>query len=277
MPEPSDLSVVSFEGRRASDMAALLDGRVSEVLCAPAMRVVHLQAGPDVVELGARLRDGTLEAMLFLTGVGVHALFEVASPVVGRSELGRGLSEIVLGARGPKTAAALRELGLEPDVESTPPHTWRRLLEDLGRERPLAGLAVAVQEYGVAHGRLKAALQDRGAEVLQVAVYRWALPEDVRPLNEAIDRLCERRASVALFTNEIQVENLFAVAAERDLDEALRESLRAGVVGAVGSVCAERLSAFGVPADVVPERARMQGLVDAVVSRAASVLEEKNG
>ena len=61
------------------------------------------------------------------------------------------------------------------------PNTWHELLEtmDASERCPaLKGLTVAVQEYGVPNTELLQELKKRGAQVLQVPVYRWALPED---------------------------------------------------------------------------------------------------
>ena len=53
---------------------------------------------------------------------------------------------------------------------------------------PVAGLRVAVQEYGKPGPDLVAGLRERGAEVVTVPVYRWALPEDTGPLRRAAGR-----------------------------------------------------------------------------------------
>ena len=47
--------------------------------------------------------------------------------------------------RGPKPSAAIREIGLVPDVQVPEPNTWRELLTVM-RDRPETRLAL--QEYG---------------------------------------------------------------------------------------------------------------------------------
>ena len=89
----------------------------------------------------------------------------------------------------------------------------------------LKGLTVAVQEYGVPNGELLQELKKRGAQVLQVPVYRWALPKDTRPLEQAIQRLIAGDCQVALFTNAMQVSHLFQLATQMGVTDPLREAL----------------------------------------------------
>ena len=80
---------------------------------------------------------------------------------------------------------------------------------------PVAGLRVAVQEYGKPNVELVEGLEQRGATVTRVSVYRWALPEDLGPLRAAIVEIAQGRVGIALFTSAQQVEHLLQVAAER--------------------------------------------------------------
>src|SRR5207245_827783 len=137
-------------------------------------------------------------------------------------------------ARGPKPLAALRELGVAGAHPVPEPFTWRQVLEVVdGLGVPRGGLA-AVQEYGAPVPGLVDGLVRRGLRVLSVPVYRWALPEDVRPLATAAAALARGEAEVAVFTNAAQVEHLFRAAAD---PEALRRGLAHAVVASVGPVC----------------------------------------
>ena len=46
-----------------------------------------------------------------------------------------------------------------------------------------------VQRHGTANRELDAALEARGAEVIEIPTYRWALPKDTAPLAELVGRL----------------------------------------------------------------------------------------
>ena len=60
---------------------------------------------------------------------------------------------------------------------------------------------MAVLEYGVTNEELTTKLESRGAEVLRVALYRWAPPNDPRPLQKAVSRLATSGVDIVLFTS----------------------------------------------------------------------------
>jgi uroporphyrinogen-III synthase len=258
-------------------MAELVRARDGVPISAPAMVESPLDPGPDVVELISRLRREDLDAILFLTRGGVEALPQATRSICSNDELVAFLRKLPLGARGPKTRAALTKLIGEGEGEivlSDRPHRWQGLLEAMDRAHPLGGSAVAIIEHGVEHGRLRSALIDRGASPLSVALYRWVLPDDIEPITDAITRLVDGKARVALFTSGAQIDGVMGVAAEQDLDEPLLHAFSRVLVGAVGHVTAERLRSFGVEADFVPMEARMEDLVRDAAGRAADFLGE---
>src|SRR5947199_51158 len=88
-------------------------------------------------------------------------------------------------------------------------------------------VAPAMREVPLdSNAELIAGLTDRGAIVTRVPVYQWALPEDVAPLQSAIEELAAGKIDAALFTTGIQVAHLFQVAAEMKLEEAVLQGLR---------------------------------------------------
>src|SRR5207248_230964 len=82
---------------------------------------------------------------------------------------------------------------------------------------------------------------ERGARLAEVCPYEWALPENTEPLRAFVRDLAGQVDAVA-FTSQIQVRNLFAIAAEMGLSEQVRTALNSDVIVAVvGPVCAEAL------------------------------------
>ena len=129
-------------------------------------------------------------------------------------QFAEALRKIAVAARGPKPLAALRELKVPVAVIAPEPNTWRELLGALeGRTER----RIAVQEYGKSNPELLDALRARGAEVTPVRVYQWDLPEDIAPLREAVHRIAEGQADVAMFTTSIQIPHLFRMATEEGL------------------------------------------------------------
>src|SRR4030095_3039179 len=100
----------------------------------------------------------------------------------------------------------------------------------------LAGARVIVQRYGAANAELEAALEARGAEIVDIPTYRWSLPSDTAPLTALIDALERREVDAVAFTNAAQVHNLFEVAQQHARAEALRGGLAATLIASIGPV-----------------------------------------
>src|ERR1019366_1083972 len=97
------------------------------------------------------------------------------------------------------------------DVRAASPFTTENVLQAVSGI-PVHRTPVLVQRYGAANRRLCEALADRGAIVQEIATYRWALPADLRPLEELLDALALSRVDAVIFTNAVQAHNLYAVA-----------------------------------------------------------------
>jgi uroporphyrinogen-III synthase len=122
------------------------------------------------------------------------------------------------------------------------------------------------------------ALEQLGATVTAVKLYRWEMPEDMEPLRAAARRLAEGECDVVLFTSSIQLDHLLEVSAELGLRSAVEDSLRKRVaVGSIGPVMTVALEARGLPADIVPRHSKMWALVKAASEQAAGVLSAKRG
>src|SRR2546426_6740270 len=266
------LRVVSFGARRAEELATMLARHGAEVMRAPALREEPLGASPEALELARRLEAGEVDLVILLTGVGTRALAATLAETGPR--LGALLPRTRIVARGPKPLAALRELGVAGAHPVPEPFTWRQVLEVVdGLGVPRGGLA-AVQEYGAPVPGLVDGLVHRGLRVLSVPVYRWALPEDPRPLATAAAALACGEAEVAVFTNAAQVEHLFRAAAG---PEAPRRGVARAVVASVGPVCSEALEAHGIVPDLEASPPKMGLLVALVAARARDLGAGKRG
>jgi uroporphyrinogen-III synthase len=254
-------------------MAELVQRHGGEPVVAPAMREVPVQGSDELLSYLARLEAGDVDVVVLMTGVGLRALSQAVAGEWPRDRLAAALGKATLVARGPKPAAALRELGLQADVTVPEPNTFREIIAAMDAHLPVRGKLVAVQEYGVGNSEFLQALEARGARVLRVRIYRWALPEDLAPLRAAIREIAAGRIDVALFTSATQVYHLFEVAAEDT--EALRSGLQRIAVGSIGPVCSAALQEHGVAPDFEPEQGKMGRLVRAAALRAATLVHEK--
>jgi uroporphyrinogen-III synthase len=266
------LRVVSFESRRATEMGELIRRQGGDPFLAPSMREAPIENNPEAFEFAERLFAGQFDLMIFLTGVGTRALDKVLASRYPAGMFAEALRKITVAARGPKPLAALREMQVPVAVTAPEPNTWRELLTAL-KGRPER--KIAVQEYGKSNSELLEALRARGAEVTAVRVYQWDLPEDVAPLREAVHRIAEDRADVAMFTTSIQLPHLFRIAAEEQLQDSMQQALHRMVIASIGPTTTETLEEFGLAADITPSHPKMGFLVKETAEQAGAILERK--
>ncbi len=278
MSDFGGLRVVSFESRRAEEMGRLIRRFGGESIVAPSMREVPLTDQHEALAFAARLFNGSLDMVILLTGVGTRTLIAALATKYPKEQIIQALGRMTLVVRGPKPIIALGEVGLKPTIAVPEPNTWRDILTTLDGQCPVQGKRVAVQEYGVTNDELLQGLQTRGAEVMRVPVYRWALPEDTGPLQEAIRAICHEQADVLLFTSATQVDHLMHVAREMKMDAALRAAVRRHVVVAsVGPICSEALKRHDLPIDLEPAHPKMGSLLSEASQRSAQLLRQKRG
>ncbi len=255
-------TVLSFESRRSAEIATLIENSGGRAMVAPATREVPAASGADVSHFANALLEGKIDLVIFLTGVGTRALTRAIEPFCSRDQFVASLSKVPVLARGPKPVAALKELSVPIRWNVPEPNTWREILQVLDSNNlPLRGQRVAVQEYGVPSRDLLQGLNERGAEVLAVHVYDWALPEDTAPLRNAIEALIAAKVDVVLFTAAIQVHHLLQVAEEMNCKDALVSALRMIRVASIGPVTSEALGEYGIPVSLEPTHPKMGFLV----------------
>jgi uroporphyrinogen-III synthase len=269
------LRIVSFESRRAPEIGELICRYGGEAIIAPSMREIPLSQNSAALEFVRRLEAGEIDVVILLTGVGTRALIEAIASEYPRERLATALRRTFLVARGPKPVAVLKELGLQPTISAPEPNTWREILAELDKRTDMRGRLVAVQEYGITNQELIDGLEARGAKVLRVPVYRWALPEDIAPLRSAIRQVLAGQVDIALFTNATQVDHLFQIAREEKSDQSLRQAFARVLIASIGPICSEALEQFNLNADLEPEHPKMGHLISAVAQRGRSLLGRK--
>ena len=269
------LKVVSFESRRAKEMAELIRRYGGEPIVAPSMREIPIDENHAALELLPQLEAGKFDLLILLTGVGTRTLNEALLTKYPQERILSALSQTRLVARGPKPVAALKELGLAPAITVPEPNTWREVLATIKGAVDLHEKHIAIQEYGIPNPELVSGLEQHGAIVTTIPIYKWALPEDVGPLHGALQKILDGDIDVALFTNGAQVDHLFRIAAEEKLDEKLRLACKNIVIASVGPVCTEVLEQFGLKPDIEPLHPKMGALIAEVAASAQRVLATK--
>jgi uroporphyrinogen-III synthase len=278
-PSFDNRRVLSFESRRAKEMASIISSYGGQPVSAPSMREVPLESNPEAIAFADALERGEFDLVILLTGVGTRALVAVVERVKGSRDAFVGaLSRTRILARGPKPVVVLRELGVPLWLTAPEPNTWREVLSALDgkqQEFPLTGRRVAVQEYGASNPDLLAGLEARGARVTRVPVYQWALPDDLGPLEAAVRAIAEGEIDVALFTTATQVVHLLKIADSMGMGDHVRRGLRSCVVASIGPTTSEEMREQGIQPDFEPTHPKMGFLVREAAEQAGEILRRK--
>jgi uroporphyrinogen-III synthase len=269
------LTVAAFENRMAAEMTGLIERYGGRPMVTPALREVPLEDNREALQFGERLLADQVDVLILMTGVGLETLIGVLKTRHPLESITKALGRITLVARGPKPVAVLKGLGLTPTLTVPEPNTWRDLLRTLDENNPVLGLRVALQEYGASNAELLEELRERGATLSRVPVYRWALPENLAQLREALGNIQAGQVDVLLITNAVQVDHVMQVLARDGGGEQFKQAMKRMVVASVGPMASERLRHYGWPVDVEPSHPKMGTLVKETAERATAILNAK--
>lgn len=240
--------VAILESRIGAHLGELIAKRGGMPLLAPALAEV-----PDIdpEALRALLRAGRaapIKFAIFQTGVGTRALFQAADVLGLGAELATLLAAAIVVVRGPKPTGELNARRIRIDRRAQSPFTTDDVLDALA-DVDLTGVPVLVQRYGAENAGLRAALEARGAEVREIATYRWALPQDLSPLRQLLESLSEQGVDAVVFTSAVQVQHLFQVAALEGRADRIVGDLRRCLIASIGPVCTRALRQLGLEPD----------------------------
>ena len=263
-PTPlAGFTVAVTAARRREELTSLLVRRGARVVEAPAIRIVPTHDDEQLLAATRSCVQQPPDVVVATTGIGFRGWMEAADGW----GLGDALRACFAGAevlaRGPKAKGAVRAAGLaetwSPDSEASDEVLSRLLGQGVADRR------VAVQLHGEPLPDFTAALRDAGAVVVEVPVYRWVAPEDVRPLRRLVEQVVAGTVDCVTFTSAPAVVSMLTTAREDGREAALVQALSGAVlVAAVGPVTAAPLERLGVPT-VQPQRARLGALVRTVV------------
>jgi uroporphyrinogen-III synthase len=273
------LRVLSLESRRSIEVAKLIRTYGGEPFLVPCMREIPLSSNTDALDFADALLRGEFDLVVFFTGIGVRSLVEAVSTKHDRETFLGALRKVKIAARGPKPYSALRELKVPVTVTAPEPATWRELMQVIEQQfgPRLTEMRVAVQEYGASNPEFLMDLTLKCALVSKVAVYQWALPEDLAPLEECIQGIARGAYDVLLFMTAVQVIHLFQVAERMKCVDAMRAGLLSMVIISIGPTTTEELTHYGITPDFEPSRPKMSFIVNEAAQYAGKILEQKRG
>jgi uroporphyrinogen-III synthase len=261
-----------FEGRRIALLEARMSSEMAEFVRrfggtpyqVPALREI-VQPGEAAPFIEALIATA-FSTVIFLTAGGVKALLQEASHLGSLESTLTALRLARIACRGPKPTAVLRQHDIHPAIIAAEPYTSRELLQALDRI-DLSRETVALVHHGEWNAAIAAALSARGAQIEELLLYEWRMPDDLEPLQTLVRELIEGRVDALVFTTQIQCRHLFRVAGDLGLCGQLAEALNNRVVvAAVGPICTEVLRFFGVTAHVVPAHPKLGPLMNALAA-----------
>lgn len=278
MPGFNGLRVLSFESRRAREIAQLITNNGGMPIIAPSTREVPEAPHDDELQLIRGIVAGDYDVVIFMTGVGARAFIDAASTIVAQEEFLSALRKTRVIVRGAKPAAVMREFAIPIWLTPPEPSTWREIVQVLdqnSKNLPLPDLRIAVQEHGAPSSEMYAALRERGASVFAAHVYRWELPEDTGPLKDAVRTVCAGNVDVVMFTSSVQLNHALKIAADLQLKPEFIAGLNRAVVASIGPVASAALRENGISVDFEPSHPKMGFLVKEAADKSTDLLHRE--
>lgn len=236
---------------------------IEVMLPAPGQGALAIQAvgGTPAAGLAATLDDGPTRRAVeaeraVLRGLGGGCLSAIAvHGVVEGAQL--ALRAAVLAEGGQRVARATARGGNDATVVADVVSLLRErgaahLLQRTAGADALSGLRIMVTRPLEQAGAFVKALQDAGAVVVMcpvIAIQPLPVPDDVVDRIDAYDWV--------LFTSVNGVERVFSLLGTKRLPDSVK-------IGAIGPETAGRLSMYGRPADLVPDRFVAEALAEAL-------------
>lgn len=254
--------------RRSEDQAVLFRRLGAEVILGPTMRTLAVADEQALREITQELIARPPDYLVANTGLGIRTWFGAATEWGLEEQLRRSLGEATIIARGPKAAGALSSAKLKI--------AWRSPTEQLSEvathltEKDIAGKRIAFQLHGDNKEPVTAALESAGAQVIQVPVYRWLLPDESQ--SGAAQRLirlcCEGKVDAVTFTAGPQVRQMFEIAEVDGRASQLLDAFndRKPLAACIGPVCAGVAVDEGIRDSVYPDSWRLGSLVKLVAT-----------
>jgi uroporphyrinogen-III synthase len=255
VPGLRGLRVLTLESRRSDIVEKLIVEQGGECFNAPSVRERPLEANPQIIQFAKDLIAGRYDTVIFTTGSGTKYLVDALAASGPTEEFLQALRQVRIVSRGPKPAAVLSDFAIPVAVNVPEPNTWRELLDAIAHFYPQN---VAVQEYGVPNLELITALRHRGSNVTPVTIYRWDLPEDLAPLEEAVKRICDRWCHAVVLLSSVQLTHLLRVAERTAMRDAVITALQQDIVTvSIGPVMTDNMLREGLQPDFSPNHPKL--------------------
>ena len=243
--------LVTRPAAQAADFISLLEQQGGLAVCIPTIEIVPPKSWAP---FDFAMRDLDEFDILILTSVnGVAAFFE---RLLENNQYYGVLTDMLIVAVGPKTAAAFEENHIHPDIIPTD-HRAEGVIAEL-LKYGVKGKRILYPRAEIARPLIIDSLQDAGAEVVAPVAYRTVMPETsqakLRQLLSAadIDAVC--------FSSSSTFNNLYAM-----LGDDLKKMQGETKFFSIGPQTSETIRGHGFEVALEPEQWTLDALVLAMV------------
>lgn len=253
--------IVTAGARKLDEFSMMVKKQGGIPIIRPMQGTVYLAEGVVEEDLRKLLLVGT-DWLVFITGVGTETLFNQAEKLGIREEFLQIVEQSKIAARGYKTLAALKKIGVKPNVVDED-GTTRGLIKAMD-EVELKGQRVVVQLHGQPAPGLICFLESRDAIVTQLLPYQHTAP-DPQIAETLCQELIEGTVDAVCFTTGLQIHNLFDYAKQHGYADQIKQAFDHKVLAvSIGKLTAESLIEEGIERILIPESERLGAMVFAI-------------
>lgn len=257
-------------------MRALIERNQAVPTLVHSMDEIPLDNNERVKAFCEKLFRNEIDVIVFLTGVGATALLNAVEVDYPREQFLEALRNITVTVRGPKPTVVLRKWEVPIDYAAPEPNTWHDILSIWDQQGfSVTDKRIAIQEYGKPVQDFYDELQTRGAQVLPVPVYRWALPQDLSGLRNAVHATIQGEFDVLMFTSAQQISHVLQIAEVEQATEKWLQAASQTMIASVGPACSEALQQAGLSVDFEASPPKMGPLVKDALQAAPEILAKK--
>ena len=239
---------------RKGDQAETMIDRLRELGAEPFFfPVIETIAPDDWAPLDNALNNlSQYHGLIFTSVNGVRFFAERLKAVEQDIRELKGLRVFTIG---PKTAEAVRNLGIRVDVV---PENFvaESLIESIGKEN-INGKRFLIPRATVARETLPEQLREMGAIVDVAPAYQTVLPNT--PVDALKKRLAEGSIDVITFTSSSTVKNFLALTGEE-----LLPAIKKITIACIGPVTGKTAKDAGLNVEIAPEQYTVASLLDAI-------------
>ena len=245
--------IVTRAADQASEFSAMMTSCGATVLECPTIQLIEPSSWDELDAAIGKLKDFD---WLVLTSVNAVRFFFQRLSSLGFDARALGLCKVC--AVGPKTAEAIAEHGIRPDL--IPPDYKAESIVSEFSKLDVRGQKILFPRADRAREIIPRDMEQMGAYVTAPVIYRNTFPERLCP--ETLLALEKRSVDCITFTSSSTVLNM----AELLGADLLTDMLKGVAVASIGPVTSKTCRDLGLKVDIQPEEFTLTKLTDAIIN-----------